>query len=38
MSGYHVIASFLAPVAGALIVPLFVVAFFAWNGALKQMY
>jgi Dolichyl-phosphate-mannose-protein mannosyltransferase len=29
MSGYHVIASFLAPVAGALIVPLFVVAFFA---------
>jgi len=37
-SGYHVFASLLALIAGALIVPLLVVAFFAWNGALQQMY
>jgi len=34
----YVIGCFLAPVAGALIVPLLVVAFFAFKGALPQMY
>src|ERR1700732_3224947 len=38
MSRYHIIASHLAPFAGGLIVPLIVVAFFAWNGVLQQMY
>ena len=38
MSGYHIAASVLALVAGGLIVPLMVVAFFAWNGVLRQMY
>jgi hypothetical protein len=38
MSGYHIIGSLLAPVTGVLIVPLIVVAFFAWHGVLEQMY
>jgi hypothetical protein len=32
------LSHFVAPVAGVLIVPLAVVAFFAWRGALGQMY
>ena len=34
----YVLGSFLAPVAGALIAPALVVAFFAFKGALPQMY
>jgi hypothetical protein len=34
----YVIGCFLAPVAGALIAPALVVAFFAFKGALPQMY
>jgi Dolichyl-phosphate-mannose-protein mannosyltransferase len=34
----YAIACFLAPVAGALIAPILVVAFFAFEGALPQMY
>jgi hypothetical protein len=34
----YVIACFLAPVAGALIAPILVVTFFAFKGALPQMY
>jgi hypothetical protein len=37
-TGYQVISCFLAPVAGALIVPLVVIVFFASKGALHQMY
>jgi 4-amino-4-deoxy-L-arabinose transferase-like glycosyltransferase len=34
----YVIGCFLAPIAGALIAPILVVAFFAFKGALPQMY
>ncbi len=34
----YAIACFLAPVAGALLAPILVVAFFAFEGALPQMY
>jgi hypothetical protein len=34
----HLIKCFLAAVAGALIIPLVVIAFFAWKGGLGQMY
>jgi hypothetical protein len=38
MSMPYVIGCFLAPVAGALIAPVLVVSFFAFKGALPQMY
>jgi hypothetical protein len=38
MSMPYVIACFLAPVAGVLIAPVLVVSFFAFRGALPQMY